>query len=905
MTRAKRGAKVAVPYYPTEPPAMTEDPLPWLTAEWLRDGAFSDEATKGMLALAGTVGSEAHGYVSDADRKRLGYALDSALGALRSTVAGLQDSGDPYTVRLGHPGGTASTTWSSRTVEIGSGPMIDPTLNGPQRAAIMAGLTFHEIGHVRLTRLVNPKLETAWRGRGVSGSEWAKVRTVSNIIEDVRTESIDRAYFPGMAQTLDTAMRWVSDRTVASKAPGTFPKRPDLRTRNGRLEFVGAALRYPWLADFAGIEDEREWLATLAGEAVVAPTVKRVVEIITEVGEWVLSAPGIEPEADEPEPEPEDEPTDEDESIEDEAEADDSEAPEADEDEAVDTEGETEPEDTDEDEDEPKPEGTGDDDSPFEGTGEDEDSEDEGDEPDDDEDESGDPDEIGDDEDPYGEDEGDDSDEDEPEDDDEPWGESDTPEDEDPDGEAPENEGDGDESEDEGDEDGEGDPGEGDEDGDEDESPYDSDPYDEDPYGDSDGDEDEDEAEDGSEADDGSEDGSEDGEDGDTEDGDSEGGSEAGPGAEGDTEGDEPDVPLDCLGDEARTNSALDAIAQTLADYAHTVARKADRQRRYPGTRPGDPVVLVREREIMSTVEIGAESRALDRVGWVETEGEEPEGEDPFAKAEAARQLRELRSDEAAVRDARGIVAKRVPYATTDRTDAGAAIAAAISAARRGRQAPERGCRSGRLDRGRLARVVQGNQRVFIKDQAASPQRVRAYILLDASASMSGTKTRNTGQLARDLAVAFDSISWLDAKVYAHTTDGVGPYVTPLWAKGEDRALVEGYFSIPQSGNWDGYAIAFVADDLIEDTKRGEKQLLVVISDGEPYGPPDYREGFSHTKTTVEFYRQRGVRVVSVSIDGALGAEKQRQLYGDDVVEYDPNPAALARNLARVIGSNI
>lgn len=226
-----------------------------------------------------------------------------------------------------------------------------------------------------------------------------------------------------------------------------------------------------------------------------------------------------------------------------------------------------------------------------------------------------------------------------------------------------------------------------------------------------------------------------------------------------------------------------------------------------------------------------------------------------------------------------------------------AALAAVISSSRKGQGAPERLCRSGRVDRSRLHRVSQGDTRVFIRRTAAAPQRVRAYVLLDASSSMAG-RAFEAIRAGTDLAGALEAIPWAQGKVYAHTEDMVGPFVVPLWKSGEDTAKVADYLNIPMTGTPEGFALAFVCDDLLEDLRPSEKGVVIVCADG---GPND----MAQVKSVVDYYRRKGLRIVSISIAAALRETTQRMMYGTDVVPYDANASVFARNLGKVIGSSL
>jgi nitric oxide reductase activation protein len=194
--------------------------------------------------------------------------------------------------------------------------------------------------------------------------------------------------------------------------------------------------------------------------------------------------------------------------------------------------------------------------------------------------------------------------------------------------------------------------------------------------------------------------------------------------------------------------------------------------------------------------------------------------------------------------------------------------------------------------------------RVFVNRQAAAPQRLRVHIMLDASASMKGETANRAVQAGRDLIAAMDSIPWIAARVYAQTDDYLGsglPFVAPLWESGEKRDLIDDYHALINGNTPEGYCLAYVADDLLEDLRPSEKGVVIVISDGEP----SYTNGEEHVAEVVGYYRRRGLRVVSVSVAAALREATQRRMYGNDFVAYNANVSLFARGLAKVIGSSL
>lgn len=322
--------------------------------------------------------------------------------------------------------------------------------------------------------------------------------------------------------------------------------------------------------------------------------------------------------------------------------------------------------------------------------------------------------------------------------------------------------------------------------------------------------------------------------------------------------------------------------AQKVADLAaseHSGSQKAmKRMRRYNGH-------LVRE-------------RVIER-GWISldarfaTEGEEVTEKD--GKAVQAVDMRVIRRSFSRLEANSQAQARN--YAPNPQRSA--ALAAVINSSRKGTGAPERFCRTGRIDRTRLHRVSQGDVRVFQRRTAVAPQNVRAYLLLDASSSMATNGNYIKAMRAgTDLAGALEAIPWAQGKVYAHTEDEHGPFVVPLWKSGEPTSQVADYVNIPRTGTPEGFALAFVCDDLLADLRPSEKGLVMVCADGGPNDP-------SQVKEVADYYRRKGLRIVSISLAEALSASYQRMMYGTDVVPYHQDASVFARDLAKVIGSSI
>jgi hypothetical protein len=745
-------------------------------------------------------------------------ALAAILATVRSTVAGLQDSGEPYGVQFGEMGGGGATIFERRLVVVGTKALVavfvdedgeEHRLTEGQVAAIMTGFAVHEVAHIRYTQPMIALLHREYP----DGKAFQRMFEVSNVLEDIRGEALISEAFPGIAPSLMAAM-WFADHIqrqeyLAAHPEATFPLPVNLGSPKSRYVALVGALRYPGVFDFAGHESDLARLQAWGEAALTLHDPLDHLKVAKEIRAWLDQT--------------------------EEAEA-------------------SESEDSDE----------GDEDGEGDGQKSDKKSDKEGD----------------------GEGEGD--------------GQS-----------SEKSEGEGGKSESSDSDEGEGE-GEGDGQPDSDES---GDEGPRKPGAPKDGDLD---AEQDTAYGDSPRNGSP-----------SVGNTNPSSASDGSEDADEIDADLPdldaCIG-EANRDVTSDELAQTVASGHEKAKKGVKRVRRYPGPgmdRDDEKRLLLYEKEAKRAEAYGKTVHAKElrkEISNIRANQSVVVRERLFArstKGTAAKHVNLTASEAndmvAATIDIdngrRNYIDSGYCTPTTDQPRAGQVLAAVINSARKGPGMPERMVRSGRIDRSRLARVSQGDTRVFVNRGAPAPQRVRVHLLVDCSGSMLSVGGRNgstpliqlAAQAARDLGAAIDLIPWAAGRVYGHTTDDHGVYVARIWEKGEDRSYFDNLMRLGLSGNEDGYAIAYVADDLLEEKTSNERGVVLVISDGYPA----YQNGYGHTQHVVEYYRRKGLRVVAVSIAPAASGDRFAKLYGGDVVNYDPNTSVFARSLARVIGSSL
>lgn len=257
-----------------------------------------------------------------------------------------------------------------------------------------------------------------------------------------------------------------------------------------------------------------------------------------------------------------------------------------------------------------------------------------------------------------------------------------------------------------------------------------------------------------------------------------------------------------------------------------------------------------------------------------------------------------------------------------DRPEVSKRLAGIMAAQKRGKERPEYGRRSGRVDTRTLWRTSTGDSRVFKRPGAASPTRLKVVILQDLSGSMEGRAASEAAQMTWDLIGACEQALNVSVEVWGHTTQqapdgdeltegcsGTVSYskgfikLMELWKPGQSKwTFHRNILSTGFGGNEDGWAIKVLSEDMERRLKDRERMVLIVVSDGTPI----YNERGSevgHVRHVVNAIRRKGHAVISVSIDSALTRQQQDSMYGDhSVIEYDYNTGRLTQAIARVIG---
>jgi len=223
----------------------------------------------------------------------------------------------------------------------------------------------------------------------------------------------------------------------------------------------------------------------------------------------------------------------------------------------------------------------------------------------------------------------------------------------------------------------------------------------------------------------------------------------------------------------------------------------------------------------------------------------------------------------------------------------------------------ERNRKSGKLDTKNLARfVATGDARVFKRRLESLAPNTRVTLLLDASGSMMGSRERTARRAAVAFGVLCDRLG-LPFEVLSFTTDRkVDPRVTYCYASDADKdcftrwgalkvdvfkAFGESWKAVghrlhaykADCHNYDGEALAIAAQRLRNASKAGERNLILVFSDGQPeQALSEFQPAHkAHLKDVIKKVEKSGTQVVAIGIEYS----GVRDYYTNHVVCYDLN----------------
>lgn len=228
------------------------------------------------------------------------------------------------------------------------------------------------------------------------------------------------------------------------------------------------------------------------------------------------------------------------------------------------------------------------------------------------------------------------------------------------------------------------------------------------------------------------------------------------------------------------------------------------------------------------------------------------------------------------------------------------------------------GQREGKVDirQAVRARPMRGLN-VFRSKKDHSATKVRTYVLIDDSGSMGSpdAKIPNPNNprakvkvmrytaaalFGATVATALGSIPTVTLDVFYHAASGGRLFLKWRWHKGTPITVfnksAEGG-TVAGGSNADGHAVHALTNRLLKELRRGEKGILLVVSDGLPATSPGGNAGQALVDA-VAFARAKGITVIGVAIDGS----DQHWYYGEDTLPFTGDWTAVGTDLARIVG---
>lgn len=215
----------------------------------------------------------------------------------------------------------------------------------------------------------------------------------------------------------------------------------------------------------------------------------------------------------------------------------------------------------------------------------------------------------------------------------------------------------------------------------------------------------------------------------------------------------------------------------------------------------------------------------------------------------------------------------------------------------------EHGYRSGDLDEGSLSNLFLHDPlpAVFQRTEITARPDVAVGIMVDESGSMSGRKIVSARSVAVMLTEAFNQIAGTRIRVWGHTTGDyrgdeckVIPYVTAQSKSPHGIVTMQA-----RSGNIDGAALWYAAQELAKFDADAERRILFCISDGLPSGGQE--DGVEYNRRKAEASRNIGVEVFGIGILNAYSDHVGERLFGKDAFCVFPD----VESAGQVIGAFI
>jgi cobalamin biosynthesis protein CobT len=236
--------------------------------------------------------------------------------------------------------------------------------------------------------------------------------------------------------------------------------------------------------------------------------------------------------------------------------------------------------------------------------------------------------------------------------------------------------------------------------------------------------------------------------------------------------------------------------------------------------------------------------------------------------------------------------------------------------------------RSGNMDEEELWRTLGNDLRVFEQRVIEEDPETQVTLLVDASGSMSGPKIETATMLASVLLECLKDMKGVRVRVRAHTSENGTDYTVDssgrrsakgggvlhiyrIWEPGDEVRRINLMPELPMTANYDGFAIAWCAEEMLKESRPGEDMVMIVIADGLPAGGSGFyyhgEDAIRHVRKIVDEYKRKNVHIIQLAIDPSVGPFAQEKMFGDSFIPYkDDNslPRQMTEFLIRLFGNN-
>jgi hypothetical protein len=239
--------------------------------------------------------------------------------------------------------------------------------------------------------------------------------------------------------------------------------------------------------------------------------------------------------------------------------------------------------------------------------------------------------------------------------------------------------------------------------------------------------------------------------------------------------------------------------------------------------------------------------------------------------------------------------------------------------------------RSGAMDEEELWRPLDYDMRIFEQRVIEEDPDTQVTLLVDASGSMAGDKIETAATLASVLLECLKDMKGVRVRVRAHTSENhldyattAGPFswgsgapaggmlhIYRIWEPGDETRRINLLPKIEMTANYDGFAIAWCAEEMLREFRPGEDMVMIVIADGLPAGGSGFyyhgTDAIQHVRKVVDEYKKKNVHIIQLAIDPSVGPAAQEKMFGDSFIPYKDDaslPKQMTDFLIKLFGNN-